>query len=231
MQDTNDIFNAEFSRQYDASSERLKDISNNLHSLISLLLRGLAENAQVLCVGVGTGTEIVRLAHQHPGWRFTGVDPSTDMLAVCAEKLEREGLSDRCTLIEGHVIDVPEREKYDAALCLLVAHFIQHPQRGGIYQHIADRLKPAGQLIAAEIAGDMADPGFDSQLRNWVALQQAYTQRERDISEVKAELSRRLLLLPPRQTEALLLDAGFASVQPFFQSLLIHGWQAVKPQF
>ncbi|NWC65666.1 class I SAM-dependent methyltransferase, partial [Cedecea sp. P7760] len=38
MHDTNDIFNAEFSRQYDASSERLKDIANNLHSLIALLL-------------------------------------------------------------------------------------------------------------------------------------------------------------------------------------------------
>ncbi|WPU25271.1 class I SAM-dependent methyltransferase [Cedecea neteri] len=229
MNDTNDIFNTEFSRQYDASGERLKDISNNLHALVSLLFRNLAAEAQVLCVGVGTGTEIVRLANLHPGWRFTGVDPSPDMLAVCAEKLAREGLSGRCTLIEGHVIDVPAREKYDAALCLLVAHFIQHPQRGGIYQHIADRLKPAGQLIAAEIAGDMASPDFDGQLRNWVALQQAYTQRERDISEVKAELSRRLLLLPPRQTEALLLAGGFASAQSFFQSLLIHGWQAIKP--
>ncbi|WP_250153546.1 class I SAM-dependent methyltransferase [Cedecea lapagei] len=228
MNDTNDIFNAEFSRQYDASSERLKDISNNLHALLSLLLRDLPAEAKVLCVGVGTGTEIVRLAKQHPEWHFTGVDPSPDMLAVCAEKLEREGLSGRCELIVGHVKDVPEQDEFDAALCLLVAHFIQHPQRGGIYQHIGDRLKPVGQLIAAEIAGDMADPDFDGQLRNWVALQQAYTQRQRDIAEVKAELNQRLLLLPPRQTETLLREAGFASVTPFFQSLLIHGWHAVK---
>lgn len=229
MNDTNDIFNAAFSRQYDASSERLKDISNNLHTLLSLLLRDLPEDAHVLCVGVGTGTEIIRLANQHPGWRFTGIDPSPDMLSVCQEKLELEGLNDRCTLIEGHVIDVPEQDKFDAALCLLVAHFIQHPQRGGIYQHIADRLKPAGQLISAEIAGDMEAPEFDGQLRNWVALQQAYTQRQRDIAEVKAELNQRLLLLPPRQTEALMRGAGFASATPFFQSLLIHGWQAIKP--
>lgn len=229
MNDTNDIFNAAFSRQYDASSERLKDISNNLHTLLSLLLRDLPEDAHVLCVGVGTGTEIIRLANQYPGWRFTGIDPSPDMLSVCQEKLELEGLNDRCTLIEGHVIDVPEQDKFDAALCLLVAHFIQHPQRGGIYQHIADRLKPAGQLISAEIAGDMEAPEFDGQLRNWVALQQAYTQRQRDIAEVKAELNQRLLLLPPRQTEALLREAGFASATPFFQSLLIHGWQAIKP--
>ncbi|WNJ77426.1 class I SAM-dependent methyltransferase [Cedecea neteri] len=229
MNDTNDIFNAAFSRQYDASSERLKDISNNLHTLLSLLLRDLPEDAHVLCVGVGTGTEIIRLANQYPGWRFTGIDPSPDMLSVCQEKLELEGLNDRCTLIEGHVIDVPEQDKFDAALCLLVAHFIQHPQRGGIYQHIADRLKPAGQLISAEIAGDMEAPEFDGQLRNWVALQQAYTQRQRDIAEVKAELNQRLLLLPPRQTEALMREAGFASATPFFQSLLIHGWQAIKP--
>lgn len=228
MNDTNDIFNAEFSRQYDVSNQRLKEISDNLHLLISLLLRDFPADSRVLCVGVGTGTEIVRLAKEHPTWRFTGVDPSPDMLAVCAEKLEREGLSECCELIVGHVDDVRPQSEFDVALCLLVAHFIQHPRRGGIYQHIADRLKPNGQLIAAEIAGDMQDPAFNGQLKNWVALQQAFTQRPRDIEEVKAELNRRLLLLAPRQTEALLLEAGFASSVQFFQSLLIHAWQAVK---
>ncbi len=74
----------------------------------------------------------------------------------------------------------------------------------------------------------MQDPAFNGLLKNWVALQQAFTQPPRDIEEVKAELNRRLLLLAPRRTEALFLDAGFASSVQFFQSLLIHAWQARK---
>ncbi|WP_279046222.1 hypothetical protein [Cedecea davisae] len=70
MNDTNDIFNAEFSRQYDVSNQRLKEVSDNLHLLISLLLRDFPADSRVLCVGVGTGTEIVRLAKEHPTWRF-----------------------------------------------------------------------------------------------------------------------------------------------------------------
>src|SRR5476649_396423 len=101
--DTNDIFNDEFSRQYDAYNDRLNEIASNLHLLISILLRDLPDDARILCVGVGTGSEIIRLARKYPGWHFTGVDPSPDMLAVCAEKLQLEGLHDRCTLIEGYL--------------------------------------------------------------------------------------------------------------------------------
>lgn len=59
---TNDIFNGEFSRQYDAYNERLHEIANNLHLLISILLRDQPDDARILCIGVGTGSEITRLA-------------------------------------------------------------------------------------------------------------------------------------------------------------------------
>ncbi|ESQ74077.1 hypothetical protein ABENE_23765, partial [Asticcacaulis benevestitus DSM 16100 = ATCC BAA-896] len=102
-QNTNDIFNGEFSRRYDAGNARFNTISDNLHFLIALLLKDLPVNAHILCVGVGTGTEMIHLARQNPSWRFTGVDPSVDMLAVCAAKLRQAKISERCTLVEGYL--------------------------------------------------------------------------------------------------------------------------------
>lgn len=130
-QNTNDIFNGEFSRQYDAGNARFSAISDNLHFLIALLLKDLPADAHILCIGVGTGTEIVHLAGLYPGWRFTGVDPSADMLQVCASKLRRAGIGDRCALAAGYLQDLPGTADYDAALCLLVTHFILDGERGG----------------------------------------------------------------------------------------------------
>ncbi|KGT85985.1 methyltransferase [Erwinia typographi] len=225
---TNDIFNSEFSRQYDDYNHRLNEIANNLHLLIAILLRDLRENARILCVGVGTGSEIIRLAQKHPGWHFTGVDPSPDMLAVCAGKLQLESLSNRCKLVEGYLGDVPASGDYDAVLCLLVTHFIQDDQRMGIYQQINAQLVAGGRMIVAEIAGDMAADGFDEKLAFWAAMHSVASNAERDPQEIKAQLNERLMLLAPEQTERLIAASGFSSPQRFFQSLLIHGWTAKK---
>lgn len=228
MGNTNDIFNAEFSRQYDANNLRLSPIADNLHFLISLLLRDLPQNAHILCVGVGTGTEILHLAEAHPGWHFTGVDPSPAMLEICAEKLSRQGVASRCNLSEGYISDVPADKKYDAVLCLLVTHFIQNPQRLGIYQQMAERLIRGGQIVVAEIAGDMEAPDFDEKLQSWMAIQDLNGNPQRSPEEIRAQLSQRLLLLAPEKTEELIARAGFATPMRFFQSFLIHAWQAKR---
>lgn len=165
---------------------------------------------------------------QHPGWHFTGVDPSPDMLAICAEKLQREGLSNRCTLIEGYLDDVPVSGDYDVALCLLVIHFIQDAQRLGIYSQMNAQLAPGGRMIAAEIAGDMQADDFDEKMAMWAAMHSVASNTERDAQEIKAQLRERLLLLAPEQTEQLIAASGFNPPQRFFQSLLIHGWTAKK---
>ncbi|HFZ8995802.1 TPA: class I SAM-dependent methyltransferase [Citrobacter freundii] len=227
--DTNDIFNNDFSLKYDASNARFKAINDNLHFLISLLLKDLPTNARLLCVGVGTGSEIIYLASRFPGWHFTGVDPSPDMLAVCASKLRQAKTDDRCVLIQGYLNDVPAVAEYDAILCLLVTHFIQQNDRGGIYHQMAARLKSSGQIIVAEIAGEMAADNFDTALASWAALQGIAGESAPTPAVLRNQLQARLLLLPPARTEALMIDAGFSAPHHFFQSLLIHGWAAQYP--
>ncbi len=225
---TNDIFNNELSLQYDACNGRLGEIIDNMHMLISLLLNNLPEQAKILCVGVGTGTEIIRLARFHPQWHFTGIDPSPDMLAVCSEKLTAAGLTDRCQLNLGYLSNLPVTADYDAVLCLLVTHFIQHPQRDGIYTQMYRQLKTGGRVITAEIAGDIHSPLFNEHLEVWRVMHETVSQKPQEATAIMAMLTQRLLLLPPEQTETLIEQAGFSPAQRFFQSLLIHGWTARK---
>lgn len=228
INNTNDIFNSEFSRNYDAYNGRLGEIGDNLHLLISLLLNDLPQQANILCVGVGTGTEILRLALRHPEWRFTGVDPSPDMLAVCAEKLEKAGISSRCQLVEGRLDRLPVSGDFDAALCLLVAHFILDAERYGLYDQMASQLRTGGRLVVAEIAGEIDSPAFDEHMAIWARMHEVAGQGARDPAEMKAQLAERLLLLAPEHTEALIARSGFTPPLRFFQSLLIHGWSARK---
>ncbi|MFH1804154.1 MAG: methyltransferase domain-containing protein [Pseudomonadota bacterium] len=80
------FFDSKASETYDERNRKLSPINNNLHLLIRLILNDLPEEARILCVGVGTGSEIVSLAEAYPKWRFTGIDPSTSMLEACRDK-------------------------------------------------------------------------------------------------------------------------------------------------
>jgi tRNA (cmo5U34)-methyltransferase len=81
-----DHFNTEAARAYDKRNRALAPIADCMHFLIQLVLRQLPTTAHVLCVGVGTGPEILHLSRTFPNWTFVGIDPSASMLEVCRER-------------------------------------------------------------------------------------------------------------------------------------------------
>ncbi|MEQ9367184.1 MAG: class I SAM-dependent methyltransferase, partial [Leptospirales bacterium] len=156
---------------YDERNRKLAPISENLHFLIRLILGDLPASARILCVGVGTGSEIIKLAGVYPDWTFTGVDPSADMLAVCRARMADENLASRVELCHGHLADLPESEPYDAVLCLLVTQFVKDSrERQAMFQGLAERVKSQGYLINAEISDDLESPKFLQLLEKWKGM-------------------------------------------------------------
>src|SRR5512133_1141600 len=88
---------------YDERNRQLAPIINNLHFLIRLILKNAPVRARVLCVGVGTGAEILSLSEAFAEWTFVGVDPSVGMIDICRERLSNAGVMNRCELINGYV--------------------------------------------------------------------------------------------------------------------------------
>lgn len=222
-----ELFNANTAAAYDERSRRIGAIREHLDLLIHLVLSPLPDNARVLCVGIGTGTELLALAARHPGWSFTGVEPAEAMLAICQRKVADAGLDDRVELIHGYVDDVPLPGRFDAALCLLVSQFVLDPDaRTGLFRAIHDRLVPGGLCINAEISGDPDSPVYADLMGVWQAMHAAAGAPPENLAAIPANLRKHVAVIPPDAIEALLRAAGFAQPVRFLQSLFIHGWYA-----
>ena len=103
---------------YDARWVRMAPIRDSLLFLIDTVFATLPDDAHVLCVGAGTGAEIGHLARRFPRWTFLALDPSTQMIAACRARAEREGsatgrrhrhLARRLHPAPGALVDVEDR--------------------------------------------------------------------------------------------------------------------------
>ncbi|MEK2690742.1 class I SAM-dependent methyltransferase [Bdellovibrio sp. GT3] len=222
----NNYFPPEAALVYDEKNKKLAPISENMLFLIRLLLKELPAQSKILCVGAGTGNEILALAHFYPEWKFVALDPSAGMLDVCRKRLTDAGLADRCEFIHGYIHDTPPEVKYDAVLSILVAHFIHSDERLTYFKTIQDRLLPKGYLVNTEISYDLNSTEFPSMLENWKTIQSLMGGTHESLAKLPEVLRSMLSVLPPKQTEDILRDSGFPLPVRFFQAFMICGWYA-----
>ncbi len=228
MKDAAQIFEKMGADAYDKGNTKLVSISANLHFLMTLILKELQTNANALCVGVGTGADIIELAKHYPNWNFVGLDPSTAMLDGCKKKLAAYQLSERCELFHGYLSSYQTDKKFDVVICLFVMHFVDEEERRSMYQDMADYLNPGGYLVEAEISTDLEDDSFPEQLKNWQSLHQVGGTAEENLANMENDLKETLSVLSPRKVEAIIAENGFSKPIQFFQSLLIRAWYARK---
>ncbi|MFZ5428177.1 MAG: class I SAM-dependent methyltransferase [Thermodesulfobacteriota bacterium] len=224
-----EFFGEKAAGTYDERNRKIRAINDNLHLLIRLVLEDLPEDASILCVGVGTGADILGLADAFPGWRFTGVDPSEHMLAVCKDRMREHSLLSRCELIHGYVGEIPVEPRFDAVLCLLVTQFVKDPSaRLDMFGDMAARLKLGGFLINSEISGDTASPEFQDMMRAWKAMHRLTGAPEKNLEGMVRALREHVAVEPPSVIEGYLRDAGLGMPVRFFQALFIRAWYSRK---
>ncbi|MCB0523821.1 MAG: class I SAM-dependent methyltransferase [Rhodospirillales bacterium] len=227
--DPSTFFDAKIAEQYDSRTERMNAVVENLHALIGLVLEDLPDNARILCVGAGTGTEIVRLAGLHPNWQFVALEPSGDMMEKCRSKLKKQGIVPRCDFIQGYLSDIAPDETFDAVLCLLVTQFVlDSKQRQAMFDSMASHLRLGGYLINAEISCDMQSTESNEMMKKWIAAQNKTTASAEEAAKSIAMMKQHVAILPSANIEAMLRKSGFGMPMLFFQSLLIHAWYSKK---
>lgn len=222
------FFTKQVSQTYDQNNKHLAPIGDAMHFLIRLILKDLPTHSRILCVGVGTGAEILSLAQEYPEWSFVGVDPSADMLEVCRERLEAAGLLSRCELIHGYVQDIPPKEKYDAVLSILVGHFVPKEDRLSFYRDMNERLVSGGLLVNTEISFDLDSKEYPEMLRNWEHVQLLSGGNSESIKTLPDQLKNILTVLPPTKVEEMIQSSNFVLPIRFFQAFMIMGWYAKK---
>jgi len=224
-QQTTLVFDQKFASSYDRRFAKLAPMHNALHLLIRMVLSELPNDARVLCVGVGTGSELIDLAQTFPQWKFTAVEPAAPMLDICRQKAEEYGIASRCTFHEGYLDSLPASDPFHAATCLLVSHFfIQQEERRNFFRQIAARLLPDGYLVSSDLASDMSSSAYQSLLEVWVRMLINPEMPAEEIEKFLTSYGRDVALLPPQEVEAIIASSGFDTPVLFFQTLLIHAW-------
>ena len=210
---------------YDAQWAKTQPVRDCLHLLLESTLAELPSEANILCVGVGTGAELARLAKKRPEWRFTAVDPSGGMLEVCRRLAEKEGFASRCSFHEGYLESLVSDTAFDAATCFLVSQFIlDRAARIEFFGEIFARLKPGGILASSDLSSDVESPEYEVLLRAWMNMMSASGVPPEGMERMRKAYANDVGVLPPGEVASIIQAGGFESVVQFFQAGLIHGW-------
>ena len=210
---------------YDTQWAKTAPLRHCLHLLLDSLFAELPTDARILCVGVGTGTELAHLAAQNPGWRFTAVEPAAAVLDVCRQRAEQDGFAARCDFHEGYLKSLPATAAHDAATCFLVSQFIlEPPARSAFFAEIAERLTPGGLLASSDLAADVDSAEYEVLLTAWMHMMAAAEVSPETMARMRQAYARDIGVLSPERTAAIIAAGGFTLPVPFFQAGLIHAW-------
>lgn len=224
-QESTVVFDEDRAASYDQRMVKVAAMRDALFLLMRLVLGELPDDARILCVGAGTGAELMELARAFPGWQFTAVEPAKAMLDVCRRGCEENGYATRCTFHEGYLDTLPDMHAFDGATCLLVSHFFMHKEeRIGFLGQIAARLRVGGILVSSDLTSDMSTPEYRSMLAVWARMLEYAGFPPQDVLAFQTSHGRTAAVLPSGEVTSLIASAGFDSPTLFYQCLFIHAW-------
>jgi len=157
-------FTGEQATHYNDRITRLVPGYELLHQLTNAQLKAtLKDNVHILVVGAGTGKEILALAALNPTWQFTAQDTSSDMLAIAKQAFEAHGIAKRVNVIEGELDKLST--KADAALCLLVMHFLKDDgSKKQLLKNIKANLNKGANLFISDLMKPETDFEREAQI-------------------------------------------------------------------
>ncbi|MEZ4369631.1 MAG: class I SAM-dependent methyltransferase [Polyangiaceae bacterium] len=215
------MFDESAAAAYDDRFKKLAVFRDALQLVTRLALTELSDTARVLCVGAGTGLELLYLAEAFPTWQFVAVEPSEPMLKHAIARCDAAGISSRCSFHHGTTDTLEDQGPFDGATALLVSQFLVDPEaRTSFFRDIAQRLKPGAPLVSADLAHPVAGELTELWRRAWIYNDTTAENVERMLQSIGQHVA----VAPPEVVEAHLTAAGFSAPTRCFQTLWIHGW-------
>ncbi len=210
---------------YDHQWKRLAPMRDGLYFLLDFILEPLPEEADILSVGSGTGSEVIYLAKKNPKWKFTAVEPAGAMISHFRSKAEEEGLSERIRFHEGYLNTLERGHKFDASTSFLVSQFIlEENNRIEFFRTIASLLKPGGILVNSELSYEPDDAVNENIMPLWFSLMSEAGFSIDGLNKMRAAYKKDVAVVHPYKVEEILKSAGFKTPVRFYQAGLIHAW-------
>ncbi|HEX8570440.1 MAG TPA: class I SAM-dependent methyltransferase, partial [Caulobacteraceae bacterium] len=180
----------------------------------------------ILVLGAGGGLELAAFAGLQPGWRFTGVDPSAEMLAQAKVTLGSAGRADRVRFVQGYIPDAPEGP-FDGASCLLTLHFVSDDgDKLEALRAIRARLKAGATFVLTDLCMDKAAADHEQRLDRYCRFALDSGAPPDDVAGTRERVLSVLNTVSAEREEELLREAGFTDIDLFYAGLSWRGWSA-----
>jgi ubiquinone/menaquinone biosynthesis C-methylase UbiE len=137
--------------QYDALMRRLRDKG---YLPTNAILEAGISAGDCLEIGPGPGYLGLEWLDKTAGTRLTGLDLSTDMLAVANENARQYGVQERVTYVEGRAQRMPfSSGRFDGVFSNGSLHEWTEPE--AVFNEIDRVLKPGGRFFISDLRRDM----------------------------------------------------------------------------
>ncbi len=176
---------------------------------------------------LGAATLAMRRRIDKPGCRIIAVDNSAPMVERCRENLAEDNAP---TPVEVVCADIRAIAIDDASVVVMnfTLQFIDPGERLALLRRIHTGLRPGGALLLAEKIAFAEATEQATQERLHLAFKRANGYSELEISQKRSALERVLIPETAECHIARLQEAGFASVQRWFQAFNFAAFLAVK---
>ncbi len=135
-------FNYAYNPVYDFTTGRLNRYRKLQERCVNKLQ--LEDNDRVLCVGLGTGNEIIHILEMTRNVSIVGVDYSHTALRKAHAKALALGKEIKLLIMDARLLQFPPAS-FDKVLCIHVMDFVQENEK--VTDEILRVLKPGGQFV------------------------------------------------------------------------------------
>ena len=230
MSNSKQFFGKDQAKNYDDQWSKLSPVNDLLHFLCKIILKDLQPNAHILCVGAGTGAELISLAKEFPEWNFTALDTSPEMIDVCRKNVEDKGFSDRCKFHVGTVDSLSLEETFDAATAILVSQFLTEKEdRIIFFREIQKRLNRGAYLINADLTSPDIQISYDKLSEVWAKMLMFAGMSQEKAEAATSQWGKLVAVSKQDEIEEMILSGGFENPTLFYQSLFIKAWLSTNP--
>jgi len=219
----NNRFKAEEAQNYDDVIKKRVPLYNEIQTLmVSLLPFSRKEYLRVLDLGCGTGGTSVALLKEFPLARVTGIDSSSDMLAVAAAKVKQttwriDFICQDIRVVSGQWPGVRGEEEFDAIISAFSLHFLTEDEKKALFSKCRDALKPGGMLIYAEAVMSPSATVYQLYMEKWKDFQRSNGFSEDEIGAHMLKFVRDVKPLTVERQIDLMKEAGFTDVECYFK--------------
>nr|WP_174505848.1 class I SAM-dependent methyltransferase [Acinetobacter sp. Marseille-Q1620] len=211
---------------YDDHIRKLIPGYDLVHMQVQAILTSyLNQHARILVVGCGTGYELQYLAECFPEWTFTAIDPSVTMLEKAKAHLSRSAQFKNIQFILGDTSILKTLETtFDAAVSILVAHFVPVEAKLNFFKDIYDQLNDSGICLSFDLMEIESRYELDilQNLAEQTGLNSNQSQNMVD------RLTQDFYLIPADEMKKIYSDVGFAHIKSFAQVLNYYGFIGLK---